>query len=522
MKKLTLAACLAGLLAAQSAAADTHALIMTIGEYRDGIPPLQGVKYDAESARQIAKRMGVKDENLRQYKDGELTLEGMRKAFDDLYARVADNDQVFIYFSGHGGRQIVRDTGERCAESLITIDRQGFTDQDMEVQLARLSAKAQKLVVFLDACHSGGVTTRSVVPGAAASNPFTPKFYARSGVDACSKPTNVVTRKIQTQTRSVGRGVNNYVYIAAARDSEVSLDQPGKGGVATQAWRDCMASARDIDGSGGLSANEIAQCAQDRIEKTLAGVKGFTPHHVSITGNRDAVLTFAERAAPPVAAAPAPAKTVAAPAKPAPAPTPVAAVKPPPPAPAAAPAAPAMPSAYYTLQDIYSSRDDRRVVTLQAGKPAFRINVDWVDFTLTSSHTGYVYLLMVGSDGKSFDMLFPNTIDQNNAIQAGQPLKLPRPSWEIKPGGPAGKNHLLAIVADTPRDFAKVGLQPAGPFSMVAASFASSKDIQLVTTTSPQAGTMECAEAPAKRSLVVQQRCSNAYGAAMMVLEEVN
>ncbi len=510
MKRTIGAACVLYALAVPCAFAETHALIMTIGEYRDGIPPLAGVKHDAESARQIARRMGVKDENLRQYRDGELTLAGMQKAFDDLYSRVADNDQVFIYYSGHGGRQIVRDPEERCAESLVTIDRQGFTDADLERQLARLSSKAQKLVVFLDACHSGGVTTRSVAPGAAGSSPFTPKFYARSGPDACSKPTNVVTRKIQGQTRSLGKGANNYVYIAAARDSEVSLDQPGKGGVATQAWRDCMSAARDTNGSGGLSAAEIAECAQQRIFTSLANVRGFTPHHVSISGNRDAVLTFAERAAPVAAVASAPAKTIAPSVKPAV--VPVAAAQPP----------SAMPAAYYTLQDIYNNRDDRRLVTLAASKPAFRINVDSVDFTLSSSHNGYIYLMMVGSDGKSFDMLFPNTIDRENAIQAGQALKLPRPSWEVKAGGPAGKNYLLAVVADTPRDFSKVGMQPAGPFSMVAASAVSSKDIQLVTATSPQAGTLECAEPPAKRSLAVQRRCSNAYGAALMVLEEVN
>jgi hypothetical protein len=463
--------------------AETHALIMTIGEYRDGVPPLAGVRYDAESAHAIARRMGVKDQNIRYYKDGELTHAGMEKAFEDLYQRVADNDQVFIYYSGHGGRQLVRDPEERCAESLVTIDRQGFTDAELEAQLKRLSAKAQKLVVFLDACHSGGVTTRSA-PGA--EMPFKPKFYARSGADACAKPTNVLTS--QLRTRSVGRGVDNYVYIAAARDSEVSLDQPGKGGVATQAWRECMTSARDSDGSGGLSADEIAACAQERIERTLKDVKGFTPHHVSITGNRSAVLAFADPAAASLQAG----------------------------------QAAASPSAFHTLQDIFSSRDDRRTVALEGAKPAFRIGKDSVEFVLSSSHPGFVYLLMVGSDGKTFDMLFPNQLDSANLIQPGQPLRLPRPAWEITPAGPAGKNHLLAIVADAPRDFSKLGMQPAGPFSMVSASQATSKDIQLVTTTSAAAGSAECAEAPLKRSLVVKQRCSNAYGAAMMVLEEID
>lgn len=483
MGRITWAAFLAGALAAAPALAETHALIMTIGEYRDGIPPLLGVKHDAESARKIAKSMGVKDGNIHALRDGQLTYEGMQRAFDALYERVAENDQVFIYYSGHGSRQRV---GDRCAEALVTADNQGFTDAELEAQLKRLSAKAHKLVVFVDACHSGGAATRAAQ---APDAPFRPKFAARSGADACSRPTNVLTRGLRS--RSAGSGADNYVYIAAARDSEVSLDQPSKGGVATQAWRECIASAADADGSGGLSAQEIAACAQERINRTLKNVKGFTPHHVSISGNRNAVLAFAERPAPPAPAKPEPAKIAG------------------------------RPAAYFTLQDIYANRDDRRVVRLESSRPAFRINKDLVEFTLTSSHPGHVYILMVGSDGKSFDMLFPNRLDADNMIRAGETLRLPRSSWEVRAGGPAGKNYLLALVTDAPRDFGKLGMQPAGPFSMVSANPVSSKDIQLVSASSSAADTPECAEAPNKRALVVQKRCSNAYGAAMMVLEEV-
>jgi hypothetical protein len=179
------------------------------------------------------------------------------------------------------------------------------------------------------------------------------------------------------------------------------------------------------------------------------------------------------------------------------------------------------PPAYYTLRDIYSSRDDRRTVTLKSGKALFKINQDDVDFSLTTSHSGYLYLLMVGSDGKTFDMLFPNGLDSNNVVQAGQTLRLPRPNWMVKAGGPAGKNHLLAIVADAPRDFSKIGMRPAGPFSIIPASTTSSKDIQLVTSTSANAQSRECEQPSSLRNLVVQKSCSNAYGAAMMVLEEV-
>ena len=87
---------------------------------------------------------------------------------------------------------------------------------------------------------------------------------------------------------------------------------------------------------------------------------------------------------------------------------------------------------------------------------------------------------------------------------------------------PAGKNQLLVIVTDAQRDFSKAGLQPAGPFSMISANPVAAKDIQLVSTSSASADSSECSDGAKKRTLVVQQRCSNAFGAAMVMVEEVN
>ena len=263
-------------------------------------------------------------------------------------------------------------------------------------------------MVFLDACHSGGVTTRAT-PGGKTPG-ITPKYAARAGGEACERPVNVITRSLGAAARSAGSGANNYVYIAAARDNEVSLDMAQAGGVATQAWRDCInGRALDRDGSGGISAAESRQqCAIRNASMRRSKLRGFLPHHVTISGNENAVLAFSERARE-------------------------------------------QPAPYLTLKDIYSNRDDRRTVTLTSGKPAFRINQDDVDFTLTTSHAGHLYILMVGSDSKSFDMLFPNGLDSNNAVSAGQTLRLPRSNWMVKANGPAGKNHLLAMRRPTRR-----------------------------------------------------------------------
>jgi len=529
-----------------------HALIMTISDYKaPGAAPLKGVLADVENARQIARHLGVRDSDMVFLRDGQLTLEGMRSAFDGLEERISQNDQVFIYYSGHGGRQLVLEPQDRCAESLVTVDGYGFIDSELEERLKSLSTKAGKLIVFLDACHSGGVTTRSV---ARPDQSFVAKYYARAGggpgsPQACSVPVNILKRNlsIKSASRSIGTGAQNYVYIAAARDNEVSLDQPGKGGVATQAWLECMGGkAKDLDGSGGITADEIRICAQDLIDTKLKNVQGFLPHHISITGNSDSVLAFAKTTeqTPVVTSTPAApaAAPVATPVKPVPVPVAVAPTKPaaaatasPVPPPPSLPGlpllsqkppAPQQPvvtvSPINTLKDIFSNRDDRRSISMTPARPNFKIGRDKVEFKVSSSHDGHVYILMVGSDGKAFDLLFPNQLDKNNQIAAGQTINFPRPSWEITASGPPGKNELLVIVSDSPRDFSKLKMVPAGPFSVVEANPVSSKDIQFVSGTSSTASNSDCNDGVLKRNLTIAKSCSNGFGAAMASIEEVN
>lgn len=506
-----------GLLASAAVRAETHALIMTIGDYQAGIPSLKGVVHDRESARSIAHLLGVKDENILQFHDGQLTLNGMQHAFDELDKRVAVGDKVFIYYSGHGSRQRVNDPEERCAESLVSVNGYGLTDAEMEARLKKLSSRAQKIIALFDACHSGGATVRGIKDEA-----FAPKFWSKGGESACEKPVNVLTRNLNLAARTAGSGGNNYVYIAAAQDNEISLDQPGKGGVATQAWLACMSGeAVDTDRSGGLTVEEIRVCAQEKINTQLKNALGFLPHHLNVTGNADLVMTLAADSpgepVEAVAATPVPEPEPPVPPVQAqqeqvvevqPAPQPV--LQPPP--------VESLPPA--TFRDIFNGRDDLRTVEISLSRDKLRIGKDNLGFSVRSSHAGYLYLLMAGSDGKTFDLLFPNKLDNNNFTQAGQVLQLPRTTWELTAQGPRGKDHILVIVADAPRDLAKLPLANAGPFSVVEATSSGKRGIQLVTASPAPILQADCATAK-QRTLAVSRVCSDAYGAALATVEEV-
>lgn len=504
---------LLGLLVSGAACAANHALIMTIGDYQAGIPKLKGVVHDRESARSIARLLGVRNEDMLEYHNAQLTLEGMQRAFDELDRRVAPGDRVFIYYSGHGSRQRVSDPEARCAEALVTVNGNALVDAEMETRLKRLAGRAQKIIAMFDACHSGGATVRS-----AGSAAYAPKYWRKGGEDACEKPVNIVTRNLGLAARTSAG--SNYVYIAAAQDNEISLDQPGKGGVATQSWLACMSGeAVDTDASGGLTVDEIRQCAQAKIDAQLKDAHGFLPHHINVTGNSDLVMTLAGEAAAgtqvetPSVQATLPADAIAPTVMP---PQPIAAAEPVvhEPAPAVAPSLPS------TFQDIYNGRDGVRTVEMTPVRDRLRIGKDDFRFTVRSTHPGYLYLLMAGSDGRTFDLLFPNKLDGDNYIQAGQSLQLPRTTWEITAQGPRGKDYILAIVADAPRDLSTLPLRNAGPFSVVAATSFGKRGIQLVTASPLPEARKECATAK-QRTLAVGRVCSDAYGAAWMTVEEV-
>jgi len=514
------------LCAGTAAQAETHALIMTIGEYQGGIPKLKGVKYDMESARSIARLLGVKDENILQFHDEQLTLEGMQGAFDELDRRVQPGDKVFIYYSGHGGRQRVHDPEERCAESLVTVNGYGMIDTEMETRLKKLSGRAQKIIAMLDACHSGGVTTRGITK----SEMFAPKYWSKGGEgnDSCQKPVNVVTRGIRLAKQKAGSGGDNFVYISASRDNEISLDQQGKGGMATQAWLQCMSGdAADADKSGGLTVEEIQACAQEKIDATMKGAQGYLPQHIGVIGNSQYVMTLAAKDPdmPPESA----------PTKPSPQPISLPAMPPADIVPDhatqehAAQVAPVQihaaqsnsqeSAAPATLTDIYNGRDDLRTIVITPAQNKLKIGNDKFSFSVRTSNPGYLYLLMVGSDGKTFDLLFPNKLDGDNYIKAGQTLQFPRPGWEVVSQGPAGKDHILAIVADAPRELSKLPMTNAGPFSVVNVTQEGKRGIQLVTSASSPESQKEC-NSTRTRNLAVAQVCSDAYGAAMAVVEE--
>ncbi len=507
-----------------------HALIIAIGDYMNGnVPPLLGVSHDVESATQMATAMQVPAENIRVLRDHDATAARIEQEIAALNERTRAGDRVFFYYSGHGTRYyspLPADKG--CVEALLPADSVPLTNARLATLMKPISDKVDKLMVFYDACHSGGIVgkplgvMRSL---ATAKGQLKPKFTPGGAVDACSKPTNIRTRSLASETAKSGTLAQNIVLISSSRPDEVSFDDEEAGGIATQAWRDCMLKdAQDLDQSGAISVSEISACAQHRIDARFRNNQQFGAQHMTIGGNPGFVPGWLNGSA-----AAAPASTAAAG---------TAASAPPPSAPAAsalAATAPALTGNTATaaatpavvqaapgaaLADILAQSDPRRRVTVTAPSHKLKIGKDALDLSIQSSHAGYVYIVLLGTDNKSYYMLFPNDRDGANFINAGDSLKLPRPNWRITAQGPAGVDRMLVVVTATPRDLTQLGNDKAGPFVHNLTDAGGRARLQWLLGTSAGLSRAEC-QPGAARDPAAAERCSDAFGAVLTEFHEL-
>lgn len=473
--------CLVTSLSQASDGQTRSALIIGIGHFAGPASDLLGVPADVEMAKEMANAMGIPDANITVIRDEQATKKNILEKLRVFSNKTADGGRVFIYFSGHGTRYL-NPFINSCVEGLLSYDYETISNVEMAEATKNLNNSVDKSIMIVDTCHSAGVLNK--IRTRALSNPnLVAKFASKdkAGEEVCT-PVNYRTRSLFDESKALGAIEENIVYITSARPDEVSWDQPGKGGVATQALRECLLGrAKDINNSGAVSLEEVQKCAQVIMNEKVPGPDQIASH-ITIRGNRNLIPVISE-----------PVKIVQAPAQP---PVPIKpttqivslnkvenqAVKPVenkpieslPTKPNITPIVESpikieelVAASTATLKDIESQRNPFRAVSVKLAKQSLRINKDYLDLEIKSSNDGYLYLILLGSDKKSFYVLYPNKLDSDNFIRANTVTKIPRESWQIRAAGPVGINNLLVMVSDSPRDLSRLGQfgeDPNSPF----------------------------------------------------------
>ena len=476
-----------------------HAVVFGISQYapNTGISDLKGVPRDMESAVAMAQLMGISQDRISIYRDKQVTKAAMGATLVQLAKDIQPDEPVLIYYSGHGGRTMDPAKPGSCLEGLIAYDQALLSSSEMAELLRPLARITDKLFVFFDACHSGGLTATRAV----GSQRFTPKFVARADGSNCAEIANMLSTP-PGGTRAVG---NKYIYAGAARFNEVSLDDEQNGGLATSNFVRCMAKGRGET----QTVEELRACAQEGINQALKGNTLFKPHNMTITGDlgyrpvrADLSAAFKEQlmssaSQGTLANRPTTAKSANL---------------------SATLTAQGWPQVNNPQQafDAIAEHSDR-TLSLQVEAPrTLKIDKENLQLKVQSPVDGYVYVFQATGDGKNAYMLFPNATDRDNRISAGQSLELPRPSWALVAGGPEGDSRLMVIFSKNPRDTGQLIGQEAGPFLDLAVSPSGMQTLALAISRSAHATEPDCASANNRPAY-----CTSNYSATIKTIREV-
>jgi hypothetical protein len=141
------------------------AVVVGVSEY--GNPAIKNLAYADRDARAFAEFLktsaggGFEEERVKILLNKEATLQNVKQALFNFLRQTVDKDLVVIYFAGHGAPEpanpnnnylLCYDTDPRSLET------SAFPMWDVNTALTRY-IPSKRVVVFTDACHSGGISS---------------------------------------------------------------------------------------------------------------------------------------------------------------------------------------------------------------------------------------------------------------------------------------------------------------------------------------------------------------------------
>jgi len=284
---------------------------------------------------------------------------------------------------------------------------------------------------------------------------------AEAGSD-CRVGANTRWRNFVADVRKQAVPTANLVVVHAGKPDETVFDET-TGGVFTSAFQRCsLAEIPDQDHSGAVSLAELSVCAQRATDRRLGG--GGKGGQITLNGNQGFV-PFMLRAG-------------------------------------------GQGPLIKLFDDLAWGRDGRKDVLLESVRPP--AGVDGPAISVRAATVGYLYLIASDGEGAA-RLVYPSAADGSNRVRSGETFVFPQAGRSpLVPG-----TSVLAILADNERDMALLPAPPGGSFG---GDPAARKALYDFATTSIRAAEAPCQASGRKRNVSLWRGCSDAYGAAAIVI----
>ncbi len=223
------------------------ALLIAVDDYpQDPKWKLEGPVNDLTTFKELLVQYGYEEGNICELVDADATLENVAAAFKHVADRADSEDQVAVFFAGHG-TQIPSLDGDEYPndkdQALVLYDsdmpredglKQPYlVDDDLAGLLALVRQKTKNVTVVLDSCHSGSATRDSSddrFEGARTVERLTVSTNGSQYADS-SEVLRAVGASRATGYDSEWSSVapEGTIVLAAARDGTLAYEENGQG-----------------------------------------------------------------------------------------------------------------------------------------------------------------------------------------------------------------------------------------------------------------------------------------------------
>ena len=245
------------------------ALIVGVGQYKSPtVPDLPGPPQDAMRFYDLltgSKGYDFPKENVCVLLDEEATTANFKKYYTNaLINRARPNDEVVIYYAGHGSQTKDKNNDEQDGmdETYVFHDARSdgikdFLDDEFDNLLTRLYEQTQRITVFLDSCNSGTAMRGDVE----FISRFVPAETEANNASEFAAKTTASTDKAGW----VSRSMPGIVVFTAAGDGTPALEKNARG-IFTDAVLTTL---------GQISANKLTYAQAARQIKPLVKAESY-------------------------------------------------------------------------------------------------------------------------------------------------------------------------------------------------------------------------------------------------------
>ncbi len=249
------------------------AVIIGLSEY--GNPTIKNLSYADRDARDFAEFLkspaggGFEPERMKILLNKDATLQNIKQALYNFLRQTIDKDLVVIYFAGHGAPEPANPSNNY----LLTYDTDpnsletsAFPMWDVNTALIRY-IPSRRVVVFSDACHSGGISSDLATRGVSLTG------------------TNLINQYLADLSKSK----EGTIVFTASQAGEVSqeLDKYGHG-VFTYFLLQGMKGDADLNNDYTVTIGELMDYVEENVKRVTKG----NQHPTRNQGSYDRDLTI--------------------------------------------------------------------------------------------------------------------------------------------------------------------------------------------------------------------------------------